>query len=75
MMSHVDPTFSQTGALLAYGCNCYMLGNFFGGSQSSPSKGNAVDEHDQNCKEYKECVLAAVNQYGDHCVPEMYDDV
>jgi len=74
MLVHIDPTFTQFGATFSYGCNCYMLGMFFGGSQSSPSKGNAVDELDQNCKNYKDCVQSAVDLYGADCIPENHNE-
>ena len=75
MLFHVDPTFHQIGAMFSYGCNCYMIGNMFGGSQSSLSKGNAVDEHDQNCKIYKDCLLAAKEFYGTDCIPELHNEM
>ena len=34
------------------------------GEQMTPSYGNAVDEHDENCRVYKECLKNAQDTYG-----------
>lgn len=51
-----------------YGCNCFTLGD----RPMSEGLGNAaVDELDETCKSYKECLKCAAMAHGSECVPEM----
>jgi len=51
-----------------YGCNCFHLGD----RPMSEGLGNhVVDELDNTCKSYKECLKCATMTYGDTCVPEL----
>jgi len=56
----------QASKYFNYGCNCYLNNNDF----DQPGYGESIDELDQNCKKYKECLQDAKNEYGDDCGPQ-----
>ena len=51
-----------------YGCNCITVGE---NPKSAPGYGSPVDELDQSCKQYKDCIKCSMAKYGDQCIGEL----
>jgi len=61
-----DPDFDPR-KYWGYGCNCFGLGDR---PMSEGLNNMAVDELDESCKKYKECLKCATMEHGDQCIPE-----
>jgi len=61
-----DPDFDPR-KYWGYGCNCFGLGDR---PMSEGLNNIAVDELDESCKKYKECLKCATMEHGDECIPE-----
>lgn len=53
-----------------YGCHCLMLGDR---PMSDMGKGAPVDALDSVCKQYKECLKCARDEFGDECIGEFVE--
>lgn len=51
----------------SYGCHCFFLGDR---PMSDMGKGSPVDALDATCKQYKECLKCARDEFGDMCIGE-----
>lgn len=62
LMKLFDPKF-QEAKFFSYGCNCFLKNDTY----QNPGFGEAIDELDDSCKKYKECLEDARNEFGQDC--------
>jgi len=66
MMSFYNSEFDER-KYWTYGCQCLMLGDR---PMSEPGVGPPIDALDQVCKQYKDCLRCAREEFGEMCIGE-----
>ncbi|CBY24988.1 unnamed protein product [Oikopleura dioica] len=63
---HYNPGFDEREQWY-YGCHCLMLGDR---AMSTRGRGKPVDQLDNVCRQYKECIHCVKMEFGEMCIPE-----